>query len=68
MLRLHPAWQRPHCLHSQYAVFTFVVTNAEAMLLTPTRRFNKAAPRGRYGGNVSSPEGYLLALWLHECK
>jgi hypothetical protein len=21
-----------------------------------------------YGGRVSSPEGYLLALWAHECQ
>jgi len=31
-------------------------------------RFSKAAPRGRYGGAVTSPEGYLLGLWMHECR
>ena len=31
-------------------------------------RFNKSAPKGRYGGGVTAPEGYLLGLWLHECR
>lgn len=25
-------------------------------------------PLPPFGGNVTSPEGYLLALWMHECK
>lgn len=37
-------------------------------MLPAFARFTKDAPRGRYGGNVTSPEGYLLALWLHECR
>ena len=38
----------------------------------PLRRFQKSSPLGKelpaFGGNVTSPEGYLLALWLHECR
>jgi dynein heavy chain len=40
----------------------------QGVILAERDRFNKAAPRGGYGGGVTSPEGYLLALWLHECR
>jgi hypothetical protein len=38
-----------------------------------TRRFStpKANPNVTlkpFGGSVTSPEGYLLALWVHECR
>ena len=40
----------------------------QGVLLASRDRFDRSAPRGRYGGAVTSPEGYLLALWLHECR
>lgn len=43
-----------------------------ACLLAPvpysSSRFNKACKSAVYGGTVNSPEGYLLALWVHECR
>lgn len=42
------------------------------MLLATRDRFNAAAAAAAggagYGGSVTSPEGYLLALWAHECQ
>jgi dynein heavy chain len=40
----------------------------QGVILASRDRFSRAAPRGGYGGGVASPEGYLLALWLHECR
>jgi hypothetical protein len=57
-------WIQPPspCLHQHR--HKFCAPNPE--LRSP--RFNKSAAVGNYGGNVISPEGYLLALWLHECR
>ena len=30
-------------------------------------RFSKSAA-GQYGGHITCPEGYLLGLWMHECR
>ena len=41
------------------------------MILASRDRFNKAcnSPFGsQFGGKVTSPEGYLLGLWIHECR
>ena len=41
------------------------------MLLASSDRFQLQAPNGHqppFGGAVTSPEGYLLALWVHECQ
>jgi dynein heavy chain, axonemal len=40
----------------------------QGIILATRDRFNKTARTDDYGGNVSSPAGYLLALWLHECR
>ncbi len=39
----------------------------QGVILGARDRFNKQADQP-FGGNVTSPEGYLLALWLHECR
>lgn len=39
----------------------------QGVILATRDRFNRSATEA-YGGNVSSPEGYLLALWIHECR
>ncbi|KIZ06068.1 Dynein gamma chain, flagellar outer arm [Monoraphidium neglectum] len=40
----------------------------QGVILASRDRFNKSAPKGRFGGAVTSPEGYLLGLWIHECR
>ena len=41
----------------------------QGVILATRDRFrtNKQLAQG-YGGNVTCPEGYLLALWIHECR
>jgi dynein heavy chain len=39
----------------------------QGVILGARDRFNRNATAA-FGGNVSTPEGYLLALWLHECR
>ncbi len=38
------------------------------ILASRDRLTTSATAHGGYGGNVTSPEGYLLGLWLHECR
>ena len=40
----------------------------QGIILATRDRFTKTAPTDGFGGNVTSPAGYLLALWLHECR
>lgn len=40
----------------------------QGLLLASPDRFNKAAAKGGYGGDVTSAAGYLAALWEHECS
>ena len=41
----------------------------QGIILASRDRFNVAAGGAQpYGGNVNTPSGYLLALWLHECR
>jgi dynein heavy chain len=40
----------------------------QGVILAERDRFNKACKAPMYGGTVNSPEGYLLALWVHECR
>jgi hypothetical protein len=39
----------------------------QGVILASRDRFRKGASQP-YGGNVTAPEAYLLALWLHECR
>ena len=39
----------------------------QGIILASRDRFSTAAS-GKFGGNVTSSSGYLLALWLHECR
>lgn len=39
----------------------------QGVILATRDRFNRSAQTA-YGGNVTTPEGYLLGLWLHECR
>ena len=40
----------------------------QGIILAARDRFSKNARDEPFGGNVTSPAGYLLALWLHECR
>ncbi len=41
----------------------------QGVILATRDRFNLSAPdSAEFGGDVNSPEGYLLALWIHECR
>ena len=40
----------------------------QGLLLAHRDRFAKSGRLGAFGGRASSPEGYLLALWVHECR
>jgi len=43
----------------------------QGVILATRDRFSKVSkldPLPAYGGNVTVPEGYLLALWIHECR
>ena len=41
------------------------------MILASVDRFQKNSPLGSplpaFGGKVTTPSGYLAALWVHEC-
>ena len=39
----------------------------QGVILATRDRF-AAGAAGPFGGRVTSPEGYLLALWAHECS
>ncbi|DBA69380.1 TPA: Dynein gamma chain, flagellar outer arm [Trebouxia sp. C0005] len=43
----------------------------QGVILASRDRFMKKSPLGDlppFGGSVTSPEGYLLGLWVHECQ
>ncbi len=43
----------------------------QGVILASRDRFMKNSPMGElppFGGSVTSPEGYLLGLWVHECQ
>ena len=43
----------------------------QGVILASRDRFMKNSPLGElppFGGSVTSPDGYLLALWVHECQ
>ncbi|CAG9462434.1 unnamed protein product [Pedinophyceae sp. YPF-701] len=40
----------------------------QGVILASTDRFSKAAKGGTFGGGVTTPEGYLIGLWMHECR
>jgi len=37
-------------------------------VLLASRDRLKSPPAAQYGGSVTTPAGYLLALWRHECE
>lgn len=39
----------------------------QGVILATRDRFNRSNTEP-FGGRVTSPEGYLLALWIHECR
>ena len=43
----------------------------QGVILAPLDRFQKSSPLGSplpaFGGKVTTPSGYLAALWVHEC-
>ena len=41
----------------------------QGLLLADRSRFDRsvAAGAGSFGGDVTTPAGYLAALWVHEC-
>jgi len=40
----------------------------QGLVLAERDRFKLGATHKPYGGGVTSPEGYLVALWRHECE
>jgi hypothetical protein len=40
----------------------------QGIILASRDRFTKTAPTDKFAGNITSSAGYLLALWLHECR
>ena len=42
----------------------------QGIVLASRDRFQMNSPLGQlpFGGAVTSPEGYLVALWQHECQ
>lgn len=43
----------------------------QGVILASRDRFMKNSPLGElppFGGSVTSPEGYMLGLWVHECQ
>jgi dynein heavy chain len=40
----------------------------QGLVLCERDRFKTGVEHSAYGGNVSSPEGYLVAAWRHECE
>ena len=40
----------------------------QGVVLAERDRFKLGAAEQRFGGAVASPEGYLVALWRHECE
>lgn len=67
---LRPAW---HNLLTLLSVSTITLQVFQGVILAQRDRFAKpgaaGAPAARqpYGGSVTTPEGYLLGLWAHEC-
>jgi len=48
-----------------------VVQIFQGVVLASRDRFQKNSPLGElpaFGGSATSPEGYLVALWQHECQ
>ena len=39
----------------------------QGVILATRDRFNKSNTEP-YGGHVTTPEGYLLGCWIHECR
>ena len=39
----------------------------QGVILATRDRFNRSNSEP-FGGRISSPEGYLLGLWIHECR
>ena len=40
----------------------------QGLILAERDRFKSGVQHPPFGGNVKSPEGYLVALWRHECE
>ena len=40
----------------------------QGLILAERDRFKNGVQHPPFGGNVKSPEGYLVALWRHECE
>ena len=40
----------------------------QGLILAERGRFKNGVQHPPFGGNVKSPEGYLVALWRHECE
>ena len=56
------------CWHVQELLIMQVF---QGVILASRDRFMKNSPLGElppFGGSVTSPEGYLLGLWVHECQ
>lgn len=45
-----------------------VHTHLQGIILASRDRFTKDTEGGAYAGNVTTAAGYLLSLWLHECR
>lgn len=43
-------------------------TSLQGIILATRDRFTKDTEGGAYAGNVTTASGYLLSLWLHECR
>ena len=61
------SWRRPPA-QLQGPVAPGTTSKAPPSPHVQRSRFNKAAPRAGFGGCVTTPDGYLLGLWLHECR
>ena len=55
------------CTIARMALINWTV-NLQGIILATRDRFTKGTEGGGYAGNVTSAAGYLLALWLHECR
>lgn len=52
-------------------MLSYVFQVFQGVILASRDRFMKNSPLGElppFGGSVTSPEGYMLGLWVHECQ
>lgn len=59
------------CAQAMMLTVLSVTQVFQGVILASRDRFMKNSPLGElppFGGSVTSPEGYVLGLWVHECQ